>query len=116
FTLSYEAQLQRFFIDVAHDSGHPSNIFSVLSQYGDYSGPGSYQVNYNAAADTISSSDPFPAKSDQCASSAGGATCVTDLQLQHEIDKQITATDPTGRGLSNLWFVFLPPDVDECTS
>jgi hypothetical protein len=40
---------------------------------------------------------------------------VTDLQVQEELDKLISAKDPSGRGLSNLWFVFLPPDVDECT-
>ena len=52
-------------------------------------------------------------RADQCASPAGVATCVTDLQLQQEIDKLITATRPrSGRGLPNIWFVFLPPDVD----
>ena len=42
------------------------------------------------------------------------ATCVTDLQLQQEIDRVIAGNAPTARGLSNLWFVFLPPDVDTC--
>jgi hypothetical protein len=114
-TLSYEAQIQRFFADVAHDSGTPANAFSILNQYGDYSGSGSYQINYNAAADTINDSDPFPAKSVQCASPTGVATCITDLQLQQETDKRIQATDPGGRGLHDVWFMFLPPDVDECT-
>ena len=32
----------------------------------------------------------------------------------HEIDKVIQTDDPSGRGLSNIWEVFLPPNVDEC--
>ena len=113
-TLSYQAEIQQFFTDVATESGTNTNVFSVLPQYGDGSGPGSYHLSYNATTDTIDSADPYPAKSDQCASPAGVATCVTDLQLQEEIDKQITAHDPSGRGLQNLWFIFLPPDVDQC--
>ncbi len=41
---------------------------------------------------------------------------MTDLEVQNELDKLITAHDPTGRGLHDLWYVFLPPNVDECTS
>ena len=59
---------------------------------------------------------PYPAKRNQCVSPAGVATCVTDLQLQHELDRVIQAHDPSGRGLHDLWFVFLPPNVDTCIS
>ena len=41
---------------------------------------------------------------------------MTDLQLQHELDRVIQAHDPSGRGLHDVWFVFLPPNVDECVS
>jgi hypothetical protein len=113
---SYEQLMQQWFTDVAHDSGTKSNIYSVLDEYGDGSGPGTYQMSFNAAADTIGDTDRFPATSDQCASPSGVATCVTDLQVQTELDKVIAAHDPSGRGLHDLWFMFLPPDVDECTS
>ncbi len=113
-TLSYQAEIQQFFTDVASASGTTSNVFSVLPQYGDGSGPGSYHLSYSASADSINSTDPYPAKGSQCASPAGVATCITDLQLQQEIDKQIAANDPSGRGLNDLWFIFLPPDVDQC--
>ena len=36
------------------------------------------------------------------------------LQVQRELDNLIGATGP--RGMSNVWFVLLPPDVDECIS
>jgi hypothetical protein len=114
-TSSYEGLIEQWFTDVAHDSGSKSNIYSVLDEYGDQSGPGSYRINYDEAADTVLATDPYPSKADQCASPSGTATCVTDLQVQTELDKVISAKDPSGRGLSNLWFVFLPPNVDECT-
>jgi hypothetical protein len=115
-TLSYVAMLQQFFTDVAAASGSTSNEFSILNQYGDKSGPGSYAIHYSAAADSIVATDPFPNKNHQCASPSGVATCVTDLELQTEIDKIVSKDDPTARGLDNLWVAFLPPNVDECSS
>jgi hypothetical protein len=115
-TKGYEALIQQFFTDAAHDSGSTGNLFSILSQYGDSSGPGSYDLHYSVGADSIDDADPYPPKNKQCASPAGVETCVTDLEVQQEVDKIATAQDPTGRGLHDIWFVFLPPNVDECTS
>ena len=114
----YEALIQQFFTDVAHDSGTTTNIFSLLDQYGDRSGVGRYDIDYDAAADSVADADAYPPRFRQCASPSGVATCVTDLQLQQELDKLIGSGGAGGsgsRGLSNIWFVFLPPDVDECT-
>ena len=36
--LGYQALIQQFFTDVAHDSGTTANVFSLLDQYGDRSG------------------------------------------------------------------------------
>jgi hypothetical protein len=115
-TLSYEQLIQRFFTDAAHDSGTSNNVFSLLAQYPDPRGPGTYGISYDASVDSIDVSDPFPPPSRQCASPAGVATCVTDLQLQQELERVIRARDPSGRGLHDIWFVFLPPDVDTCVS
>jgi hypothetical protein len=110
----YEALIQRYFTDIANDSSTATNLNSVLTQYGDGGGPGSNSVAYSATADSINATDPYPAANQQCASPNGLGTCVTDLELQHEIDHVIQATDPSGRGLGNLWFIFLPPNVDTC--
>ncbi len=112
--LGYEALIQQFFADVAHDSGSTGNIFSLLDQFGDHSGDGSYQIHYDPAADSVSDTDPYPAATQQCPSPSGVATCVTDLQVQKELDKLIGAAGPSARGLTNVYFVLLPPDVDEC--
>lgn len=112
-TPGYEAMIQQFLAGVAHDSGSTSSVFSLLDQYGDHSGNGAYRIRYDPAADSVTDTDPYPAVSHQCPSPAGTATCVTDDQLQQELDKKLGSADPA-RGLSNLWFIFLPPDVDTC--
>ncbi|MGZ4176520.1 MAG: hypothetical protein ACXVUX_09905 [Solirubrobacteraceae bacterium] len=110
----YASLIQQFFSDVAHDSGSTGNVFSLLNQFGDRAGDGGYQVHYDPAVDSVTDTDPYPAAARQCPSPSGVATCVTDLQIQHEVDKVIGAGHPASRGLTNVWFVLLPPDVDEC--
>ncbi|HEY5188229.1 MAG TPA: hypothetical protein VII87_04285, partial [Solirubrobacteraceae bacterium] len=109
-----EDLVKQFLSDTAHDSLSPGNIFSTLVQYHDGRGAGSTRLAYDPAADSLDVSDPYPARSRQCASPSGIVACVTDLQLQQEIDHVIAAHAPTARGLANMWFVFLPPDVDTC--
>jgi hypothetical protein len=112
----YVPLVQQFFADAAHDSGSHSNIFSLLNQYGDNARPGVYSLAYNAAQDTVLDTDPYPASSGQCPSPGGIATCLTDQDVTKEIDKVIQAHDPSGYGLHDVWEVFLPPNVDECSS
>jgi hypothetical protein len=122
---TYTALIQQFFTDVAADTGSPGtctssdcNVFTVERQYAAGTTPGgisagSYSIGYSAAGDSIDASDPYPGKADQCASPSGAAVCVTDAELQAEVDRVIERTGGS-RGLGNLWFVFLPPGVDEC--
>ncbi len=123
---TYTGLIQQFFSDVAADTGSPGtctnadcNVFTIERQYGSGTQvgqivPGSYSISYNPAADSVNDTDPYPSKADQCASPAGTAVCLTDAQIQTEIDNVIQSTPGTPRGLNNLWFVFLPPGVDEC--
>ena len=113
-TPAYVPLVQQFFTDVAHDSGTTGALFSILGQYGDTEGQGSYDIHDSAAADSVTDTDPFPARSRQCASPNGIATCITDDEVTSELDKLIQADDPSGRGLGNVWEVFLPSNVDEC--
>ncbi len=112
--LGYVPLIQQFFSDVAHDSGSTGNVFSLLNQYGDHSGVGSYQIHYDPAVDSVADTHPYPAATNQCPSPSGIATCVTDLQVQREVDRLIGTSGPAARGLTNIYFVLLPPDVDEC--
>ena len=115
-TLGYEPLVKQFLADVAHDSASPStNVFSTLPQYQDGQGHGSSNISYNPATDSTDLTAPYPSLSAQCASPAGVATCVTDLQLEQQIDQMIGPNAASSRGLTNIWFVLLPPNVDECT-
>ena len=114
-TLGYEALVRQFLVDAAHDSGSSANLFSTLVQYHDGAGRGSYEIAYDPAVDSVDVSDPYPPRARQCASPSGVATCVTDLELQQKIDQVAGPSGRSARGLSNLWLVFLPPDVDTCT-
>ena len=114
-TAGYEALVKQFLTDAAAASGTTSNVFSVLRQYGQQTGtatavPGNYSIAYNATSDSIDDVHPYPS-SGGCASPSGAPTCLTDGQVQAEIDAVAPADE---RGLGNLWFVLLPADVDEC--
>ncbi len=114
--LGYEPLIKQFLGDVAHDSGLTTNVFSLLDQYGDAQGPGHYEIAYDTATDSIDDTDPYPAKGSQCASPSGVSTCITDQEVAHEIDRVIQQADPAGRNLHDVWELFLPPNVDECSS
>lgn len=116
----YQGMVERFFTDVGHDNGATSNVFSVLPQFAQgltrsSITPGSYNISYSAANpnDLILDNHPYPSKADQCASPNNAAVCITDAQVQAEVDS-IVASHGGARGLHNLWYVFLPPNVDEC--
>ncbi len=117
---TYQGLIERYFSDVAHDSGSFTNVFSVLAQFAEGTRvgrvtPGDYSISYDPASDAVSDTSPYPASANQCASpnNASGA-CVTDSQVQAEVDRIVQSTPGTPRGLHNLWYVFLPPNVDEC--
>ncbi len=117
---TYQGLIEQYFTDVAHDSGSTANVFSVLPQFaqGTRVGqvtPGDYSITYNPAVDAVDDTRAYPVSVNQCASpnNATGA-CITDAQVQAEVDRIVQSTRGTPRGLHNLWYVFLPPDVDEC--
>jgi hypothetical protein len=115
YTPGYEALVKQFVTDAAAASGASSNVFSALPQYGQQTSattavPGSYSITYSTASDSIQDVDPYPATS-TCASPNGVPTCLTDGQVQTEIDAVAPASE---RGLGNIWFVLLPANVDEC--
>jgi hypothetical protein len=115
YSPGYEALVKQFLTDAAAASGTTNNVFSVLRQYGQQTGtatavPGSYSISYAAGSDSIDDVNAYPA-SGGCSSPNGVPTCLTDGQVQAEIDAVAPANE---RGLGNLWFVLLPPNVDEC--
>jgi hypothetical protein len=113
-TPGYEALMKQFLVDAAHGGPAGADVFSTLTQFHDQTGPGDPHLSYDPAADSIDLSAPYPGRGSQCASPSGTATCITDAQLQRQLDSVIAARAPSARGLTNIWLVFLPPDVDTC--
>ena len=118
--LGYEALIQQFFTDVARDSGKKSNVYSTLTQYAEGTRPGAitpgkYAISYSKSKDNLIDTHPYPSKG-RCTSPRKSIhTCVTDAAVQREINRLIEHTHGK-RGLTQLWFLFTPPKVDECIS
>jgi hypothetical protein len=124
----YIGMVQQYLTDVAAASTGTSgqactaahcNVFTVEPQYGWGTTPGgithgAYTIHF-APGDSMIDTQPYPAKSAQCASPQNTGVCITDAQVQAEVDRVINATHGS-RGLHDIWYVFTPPDVDECIS
>jgi hypothetical protein len=122
---TYKGLIEQFYTDVAKSSlgaskcdspTNPCNVFTNLTQYaqgalGGSITPGEYNIGYTPLADSIEDHEPYP--SPACVSPSAAKACVTDEQVQEQVTKVIEESGAEA-GLHNLWFVFLPPNVDEC--
>ncbi len=109
----YQSLINRFFGDVAADSGKTSNVYYNDTQY--------YQT-INGSTTHIAYSESFGGSwwdsstpSSGCSNTSGGRlACVTDGQIQQEVVKAINANGwPTGP--SNEYFVFLGNGISTCS-
>jgi hypothetical protein len=107
----YESSVDRYLTDVATDSGEQTNVYSVATQYYDSTGFITYQSTFGGSyVDT----NPFPTSG--CNDSYQGhqdPLCLTDQQLQGEIQKVITAKGwPDGP--NSLFLILMPQGVGSC--
>jgi hypothetical protein len=101
--------ISRYFTDLAHDNGGNQNVDSVGPQYNDLTGAvANYDVHFGGV---LVDTDPYPAS--QCPVNAPVTNCLTDAQIQHEIESFVTAHHlPTD--LSHEYFLLTPPHVESC--
>lgn len=106
YPAGYETGIDRYFEDLAHDSGGVQNTDSVLTQYGDAAGElADYDSHFGGA---LIDTDPYPA--DGC---SVALICFTDQQLRTEIAKYVEAHGlPTDLG--HEYFLLTPPGVESC--
>jgi len=111
----YQALIERYLSDVAHDSGDPTNTNSVATQYYDTVGGTTNNIQYNSTTTTaLTDTDAYPTPTTACAGAEGGAsTCLDQTQLTDELDSFINSSSGA-RGYGNLWFLVLPPKVQTC--
>jgi hypothetical protein len=105
---SYQSLINRFFTDVAADSGKTSNVYYSDTQYSDGAGAIAYSSTFGGSAvDT----NALPANG--CTDSYT-SKCVSDAQLRAEIDKVATANGWARTGA--IFFMFTAKGIGSCYS
>jgi hypothetical protein len=104
----YESSLDRFLGNVAADSGKLSNVYAISTQYSDSSGPIAYR---SAFAGSFHDSSPYPAGG--CDDSPYASVCLTDAQIQAELQAFTSANHLPVNG-TTVYFLFTPLDVGSC--
>jgi hypothetical protein len=109
FDANYASLINRYFQDVAAASASHStaDVYSVATQYYDNSGPVQYQSTFGGS---YVDHDPLPASG--CSDGVDPA-CLTDAQLQVEIQNVLTAKGWHG-SLTNEFFLMTPVGVGSC--
>ena len=106
YPAGYISGIDRWFSDLAHDSGNLLNTDSILVQYGDSEGGhANYDSHFGGA---LLDTDPYPA--DGC---KAAPTCLTDEQLRTELQSYAEAHGLTA-DLAHEYFILLPPGVSTC--
>ena len=113
FDPGYESLVDTFLADVAADSHKTTNTFSLTGQYHDSKGPAAYNSTFAGAIDDT---DPLPPNgcTEPGPTGPGWSACLTDAQLQTEIEHVVAADDlPTTGG--NVYFMIMPNGFGSCT-
>jgi hypothetical protein len=102
----YRSGLNRFFRDLAHDSGGHENVDSVSTQYNDFTGEfAQYRSSFGGAIDDT---DAYPQNGCRAA-----VICLTDSQIRTEIEAY-SAAHGLPADLSHEYFFLPPPGVEDC--
>jgi hypothetical protein len=108
---TYKSTVNRFFQDVAADSGKTTNVYSSDMQYTDTKGAIQYKSTYGGSyTDTLA----FPPSDCTAPSDVSGTkACLSDAALRTEIVRVATAKGwPHGPGVE--FFLFTAHNVESC--
>ncbi len=111
FDSGYEALVERFLGQVAADSHLPTNVYGLSGQYRDASGPAAYNSTYEGwALDTA----PLPPSGCQePPTGPGWAYCVTDAQLEQQLEQVVSAYHLPRRS-NEIYFIVTPSGLGDC--
>jgi hypothetical protein len=112
---SYISTIDKYFTDVAADSGKSSNVYASDTQY---AGPNGGTINYwSSFVTSYVDSTKYPTSG--CSDKAT-RTCLSDDQLRTELQKVVQAkgwpTVDQATGVQSLFFIFTPKGVGSCIS
>jgi PKD domain-containing protein len=103
--------VERWFKDLAHDSGGNQNTDSVSAQYQDLTGAfARYATTFGGV---LVDRQPYPAS--QCPVNSPVTHCLTDAQIQVELERFVAARGLV-KDLSHEYFLMTPPHVETCFS
>jgi PKD repeat protein len=106
FPPDYAPGINRYFEDLAHDSGGHENVDSIAAQYNDAEGSfANYSSHFGGA---LIDEDPFPASG--C---VHAPTCLTDEQIRSELVKFVAARHLPA-DLTHEYFLLTPEGVENC--
>jgi PKD domain len=114
FPSGYQAAITKYFEDVAADSWHSTNVYSVSAQYFGSNGFVNYEDSFGGS---VVDATPYPT-SGTCPTYSGfeGASytaCLTDAIIREEAEAVVEDEGwPTGLGAA--YYVVLPPEVGSC--
>jgi hypothetical protein len=112
FDPGYVGLMQQFLHDVALDSHMTSNEYAITGQYSDRPGPAAYASTY---AGSVLDTDPLPANdcSEPVQTAPAWSVCLTDAQLQDELEHEITVNALPAGG-ENIYFLVTPSGFGSC--
>jgi hypothetical protein len=109
FSNNYQSLTNRYFTDVGVDNGQSTNVYYSDTQY--YDGSGNVPYSSSLAAATVDT-NAFPQSG--CSDRYTPAKCLTDGQIQSEIQRVISTTPGWSGGMDKIFFLFTPKNVGSC--
>ena len=106
YAAGYQAGVNQYMEDLAHDSGGNQNVDSVATQYAN--GAAEVVAYESHFAGAIIDTHPYPKSGCNAA-----AICLTDEQIQAEIKSWVTS-HALPQGLTHEYFLLTPPGVESC--
>jgi hypothetical protein len=104
---SYKSLIDGYFTNVAADNGKTSNVYYSDTQYSDTTGRIAYS---SSLAGSFLDTNPLPASG---CSDSYTSVCVTDAQLQTELQRVMSAQGWTA-GSTKLYFIFTARGIGSC--
>jgi serine protease len=116
FDAGYVSAINQYFGDVAADSNKASNVYSVGTQYYDLVGTNKNPIQYLStfsASQSVVDTNSYPASG---CKDRYTTVCLTDAQLQQELQSVIGAHSAWSTGTGAAYFIFTPQGVGSCGS
>jgi hypothetical protein len=104
----YRSTINKYFSNVADDSGSKQNVYSTETQYFDSTGSIAYAQAFGGST---TASNPFPPNG--CPSYDGLRACLSDAQISAQV-RQVIASKGWVAGPTRAFFLFLPKNVGTC--